>query len=58
MAANEKTSKKVASIAAKGLKDPSSLTKTEIKTLSASALTQAPDKPKKAAPRKTVKKKK
>jgi len=43
MANNEKTSKKVASIAAKGLRSPGSLTRKEIKTLAASALTQAPD---------------
>jgi hypothetical protein len=47
MAKNEKTGKKVASIASKGLRDPGSLTKTEIKKISASVLTQAPDKPKK-----------
>lgn len=51
MAKNEKTSIDVASIAAKGLKKPGSLTKKEIKTLAASALTQAADKPK-AAPAK------
>lgn len=45
MAKNEKTSSKVASIAGKGLKDPGSLTKKEIKTVSASALTQKADKP-------------
>ena len=58
MAKNEKTSKKVASIAAKGLKDPESLTNTEIKTLSASALTQSPDKPKKKVVTKKAAKKK
>jgi len=47
MAKNEKTSAKVASIAAKGLKSPGSLTKAQIKTLAASALTQAPDRKKK-----------
>jgi len=46
MAKNEKTSKGVASIASKGLKDPGSLTKPQIRTLAATALTQAPDKPK------------
>lgn len=45
MAKNEKTSKEVAKIAAKLLKDKSS-TK-EVKKVAASALTQAPDKPKK-----------
>jgi hypothetical protein len=43
---NEKTSKVVASIASKGLKNPGSLTNTEIKKVSASVLTQAPNKPK------------
>lgn len=45
MANNEKTSKKVASQAAKILNDPKS-TKAE-KSVAASALTQAPDKKKK-----------
>ncbi|WP_428406851.1 hypothetical protein [Hyphococcus sp.] len=60
MAKNEKTSKEIAKIAAKGLKDPASLTKTEIKKLSGSALTQAPDKkkPKAKAKKKTPAKKK
>jgi hypothetical protein len=44
MAKNEKTSSKVASVASKGLKDPGSLTKKQIKSVSAAALTQAPDK--------------
>jgi hypothetical protein len=44
MAKNEKTSPKVASIASKGLKNPASLTNKQIKTVSAAALTQAPDK--------------
>lgn len=43
MADNEKTSKEIASIAAKGLRDPGSLTKAQIKKLAGSALTQAPD---------------
>jgi hypothetical protein len=43
---NEKTSKTVATIASKGLKNPGSLTNKEIKTVSASVLTQAPNKPK------------
>jgi hypothetical protein len=47
MGKNEKTSKNVASIASKGLKNPGALTKKEIKTISASVLTQAPDKKKK-----------
>lgn len=46
MANNEKTSKDIASIASKGLKNPGSLTKPEIQALAASALTQTPDKPK------------
>ncbi len=40
---DEKTSARVGSIAAKGLKDPGSLTKPQIKSLSASVLTQRPD---------------
>jgi hypothetical protein len=39
MAKNERTSKAIGTIAAKGLKDPSSLTKTEIKKLAGCALT-------------------
>lgn len=46
MAKNEKTSSKVASIASKGLKDPGSLTNKQIKSIAATALTQAADKPK------------
>jgi len=45
MAKNEKTGTTVGSIASKGLKDPGSLSKAEIKSLAASALTQSPDKP-------------
>lgn len=48
MSKNEKTSKKIATIAAKGLKSPEKLTKAEIKALAASVLTQAPDKKKPA----------
>ncbi len=48
MSKNEKTSKPVAKIAAKGLSDPASLTNKQVKTLAASALTQAPDKKKPA----------
>lgn len=55
MSKNEKTSKKIAAIAAKGLKSPEKLTKAEIKALAASALTQAPDKKKPA--KKTASKK-
>ncbi|MHB8149811.1 MAG: hypothetical protein ACYDIB_06580 [Desulfobulbia bacterium] len=47
MAKNEKTSPKIASIASKGLKKPESLTKPEIRKISASVLTQTPDKKKK-----------
>ncbi len=46
MAKNEKTSKKVATIASQGLKNPSSLTNKQIKTISGSVLTQRPDKKK------------
>lgn len=58
MAKSEKTSAGVAKIAAKALKDPSSLTAREIKSLAASALTQAADKPKtkKKAAKKATKK--
>ena len=51
MAKNEKTSPEIAKIAGKGLKDPGSLTKTQIKKLAASALTQTPDKKKPARKR-------
>jgi hypothetical protein len=44
MGKNEKTGKTVASIASKGLRT-GLLNQRQIKTLSASALTQAPDKP-------------
>jgi hypothetical protein len=43
MATNERTSDRVASIAARGLDDPTSLTLAEIRLVCASALTQAPD---------------
>ena len=43
MASNEKTSKPIGKIASQGLKDPSSLTLTQIKKLAASVLTQRPD---------------
>lgn len=55
MAKDEKTSKNIASLASKALKNPSSLTSAEIKKLAGSALTQAPDKKKKPA-KKTKKK--
>lgn len=44
----EKTSSSVGSIASKGLRDPGSLTKSQIRQVSASALTQRPDR---AAPK-------
>lgn len=44
MAKTESTSKSIASLASKAMKDPKSLTEAEIKRLAASALTQAPDK--------------
>ena len=47
MAKNEKTSSKIAKLASKALKDPGSLTKSQIKSLAGSALTQAPDSKKK-----------
>ena len=43
MSKNEKNGSRVASIAAKGLQKPSSLTKSEIRTIAGSVLTQAPD---------------
>jgi hypothetical protein len=43
MARNEKTSQRVARIAARGLKVPSSLNAAEVKAVCASVLTQAPD---------------
>lgn len=46
MAKNEKTGTKVGKIASQGLKAPSTLTTKQIKTLSASVLTQRPDKKK------------
>lgn len=50
MAKNEKTSKKVAKKAGKLLGDPA--TPQKVRAPIASALAQAPDKPKKAAPKK------
>ena len=43
----ETTSPKVASIASKALRNPSGVTPKQIKSIAASALTQAPDKGKK-----------
>jgi hypothetical protein len=48
MANNEKTSDKLASLASKAMRDPGSLTKAEIRSLGATGLTQAKDKPKPA----------
>ncbi|AXQ69172.1 hypothetical protein HOU02_gp553 [Caulobacter phage CcrBL9] len=45
MADHEHTSPEIASLAARALRDPASLTEDEIKSLAASALTQAPDRP-------------
>lgn len=47
MAKNEKTSKSIAKLAAKGLHSPALLTSAEIKAICASVLTQAPDRKKK-----------
>ena len=44
----ETTSQRVASIASQALRDPSSVTKSQIKTIAASVLTQAPDNSKKS----------
>jgi carnitine O-acetyltransferase len=46
MAKNEKTSKRIASLGGRALRDPGSLTLAEIRELGGSVLTQAPDKPK------------
>jgi hypothetical protein len=43
MAKNEKSSERLGEIAARGLKDPKSLTKKEIRALAASVETQRPD---------------
>jgi len=43
---NEKTSPRIASIAARGIRDPKSLTPAEIAALAASALNQTADRPK------------
>ncbi len=50
MAKNEKTSGKIGTIASRAMRDPGSLTKGEIKSLGASALTQSPDQPVKPKP--------
>lgn len=46
MAKNEKTSPRLARIASKGLRAPSTLKAAEVKALAGSVLTQAPDRPK------------
>ncbi len=46
MPRNEKTGTKIGKIASQGLKDPKSLSQTQIKSLAASALTQRPNKAK------------
>lgn len=46
MAKNEKTSKSVASVASKLLKNPSSATPKQIQKVAASVLTQAPNRKK------------
>lgn len=51
MAKNEKTSAELAALAAKVLADPKSTP--TAKKLAGSVLTQAPDKPKKSAPKKS-----
>jgi len=43
MAKNEKTSKRVGSIASKALKNPKSVTPKEIRRIAGSVLTQRPD---------------
>jgi hypothetical protein len=43
---NERTSKSIASIVSRGLKNPETLTNAEIKKIAATALTQAPNKSK------------
>jgi hypothetical protein len=43
MANNEKSGKSVGTIASRGIKDPGSLSNKEIKSISASVLTQRPD---------------
>jgi hypothetical protein len=53
MGKNEKTGSRVGHIASQGLKNPGSLTKPQIRTLAASALTQRPDH--KPAPKPTKK---
>ena len=56
MAANERTSEKLAKLASQALRKPETLTKTQIKSLGGALLTQAPDKVK-AKPRTAPKRK-
>ncbi len=57
MAKNEKTSKRIGTIASRAMRDPASLTLDEIRALGASATTQRPDrKPAKKTAKKTAKK--
>ena len=57
MAKNEKTSKRIGTIASKAMRDPASLTLAEIRALGASATTQRPDrKPAKKTAKRTAKK--
>jgi hypothetical protein len=46
MAANEKTSKRIGTIAGKAMRDPKSVTPKQIRSLAASAETQRPDRKK------------
>ncbi len=57
MAKNEKTSKRIGTIASRAMRDPASLTLDEIRALGASATTQRPDrKPAKKTAKRKVKK--
>jgi hypothetical protein len=57
MAKNEKTSKRIGTIASRAMRDPASLTLDEIRALGASATTQRPDrKPAKKTAMRKVKK--
>lgn len=55
-AKNERTSKRIGTIASKAMRDPASLTLDEIRSLGASATTQRPDR-KKSKAKKPLKKK-
>lgn len=48
MAKNEKSTQKTSKIASQALKNPGSITRTEIRSLAGSVLTQAPDRSKSA----------